>query len=315
MTPLVLGLPSKGRLKEQVEAWLADCGLPVQSDGGRGYTARIAALPGLEVRLASASEIATSLLAGDLHLGVTGEDLLREATPELEAKVELLRPLGFGRADLVVAAPQSWIDVTGMADLADVAAAFRRSTGKRLRVATKYLNLTHRHLIAHGVSEHRIVESLSATEGAPAAGLAEVVVDITTTGRTLADNRLKILDGGLILKSQAQLCAALGAVWTADQLAVLQRLLSVVEARARAKAGVRVTWPAAQDAMARAALADANLAAEPGGVFVAQAEAFDLVARLESSGVCGVSIARSDYVFEGAGEGFARLRERLFVHF
>ena len=116
---------------------------------------------------------------------------MREKVADAEARLELLAPLGFGRANVVVATPQAWIDVRTMADLEDVASAFSARRGERMRVATKYVNLTRRFFAEHGVADYRIVESLGATEGAPAAGAAELIVDITTTGATLAANALK----------------------------------------------------------------------------------------------------------------------------
>ena len=133
-----LAIPSKGRLKDQVEAWLADCGLNLRMAGGvRGYAATLDGFPDLQVRLASAGDIAEGLLAGEFHLGITGEDLLREAGTAMEARVMLLVALGFGRADLVVAAPKSWIDVETMADVDDVEHLYLARTGQRLRVATR----------------------------------------------------------------------------------------------------------------------------------------------------------------------------------
>ena len=125
-SPLIIALPSKGRLKEQTEAWLADCGFEVSTDSGRGYKAGIGGLPGAQVQFHSAGAIAGALEAGDVHLGVTGEDLLRELGETIERRVMLLRPLGFGRADVVVAAPQSWLDVETMADVEEVAQASPR---------------------------------------------------------------------------------------------------------------------------------------------------------------------------------------------
>ena len=172
-TPLTLALPSKGRLKEQTEAWLADCGLGLDVDGGaRGYRASLRGVPGIEVRLLSAADIAQALHAGDIQLGLTGEDLLREEGEELESRLMLLRALGFGRADVVVAAPQSWIDVETMADVDDVAHDYLARTGSPLRVATKYQVQTRAFFAAHGIADYRIVESLGATEGAPAASWA-----------------------------------------------------------------------------------------------------------------------------------------------
>ena len=206
--PLVLALPSKGRLKEQAEAWLADCGLGVRSVGGaRGYAARIEGLNDVLVRFSSAADIAAALAGGDVHLGVSGEDLLREQGEPGDVGLLLLAPLGFGRADLVVAAPQSWIDVETMADVDDVAHLYLARTGRRLRIATKYMLQTRAFFARHGIADYRLAESGGATEGAPAAGAAELVVDITTSGATLSANFLKPLSDGVILRSQAHLAA------------------------------------------------------------------------------------------------------------
>jgi ATP phosphoribosyltransferase len=164
----------------------------------------------------SSAEIVHQLRAGRVHLGVTGEDLIRETLPDVDACVKFLIPLGFGRADVVVAVPDCWIDVARMQDLEDVAAQFTRAHGRRLRVATKYMTLTRRFFAEHGVAGYRIVESVGATEGTPAAGTAELIVDITTTGTTLRANHLKVLEDGLILSSQAQLLASRAASWTPE---------------------------------------------------------------------------------------------------
>ena len=208
-SPLVLAVPSKGRLQENANAFFARAGLEVtQGRGARDYRGAIADLPGVEVAFLSASEIVGQLAAGAAHFGVTGEDLVREQIADADRRLVLLAPLGFGRANVVVAAPQAWIDVRTMADLEDVAASYRARRGERMRVATKYVNLTRRFFAEHGVTDYRIVESLGATEGAPAAGAAELIVDITTTGATLAANALKTLDDGVILRSQATLVAS-----------------------------------------------------------------------------------------------------------
>src|SRR6202000_1100869 len=168
-------------------------------------------------------------------LGVTGEDLLREQAPELAGRIHLIKPLGFGFADVVVAVPQYWIDVSTMADLDDVCAAFAHRHRRRLRVATKYVQLTHGFFAHVGISDYRIVESAGATEGAPAAGTAEAIVDITTTGATLAANGLKTLEDGTILESQAQPAASLAAEWNSAARTACENLLARLNARARAK--------------------------------------------------------------------------------
>ena len=234
--PLVLAVPSKGRLQENAQAFFARAGLDfVQGRGARDYRGAIADLPGVEVAYLSASEIVGQLAAGLAHFGVTGEDLVREQVADADARLSLLAPLGFGRANVVVAAPQAWIDVRTMADLEDVASHYRAKRGQRMRVATKYVNLTRRFFAEHGIADYRIVESLGATEGAPAAGAAELVVDITTTGATLVANALKMLDDGVILKSQANLVASLTASWgpaaRSAARAILMRIAATEAAR------------------------------------------------------------------------------------
>ena len=170
MAALTLAIPSKGRLKDDCNAYFADAGAVLkQTAGARGYRGTLSGFPDIEVMLLSAGEIAAALLAGDVHLGITGEDLLREAAPELDGRIHLVRPLGFGFANVVVAVPQYWIDVATMADLDDVCAAFAHRHRRRLRIATKYVQLTRSHFAGAGISDYRIVESTGATEGAPAA--------------------------------------------------------------------------------------------------------------------------------------------------
>ncbi|MGX5850339.1 ATP phosphoribosyltransferase [Mesorhizobium sp. PL10] len=207
---ITLAIPSKGRLKEQALEVLARAGLAVSLPGDeRQYRARIDGAEGIEVAFLSASEIAGEIGQGSVDLGITGEDLLRENLADWEARAEIVARLGFGHADVVVAVPGIWLDVDTMADLDDVAADFRQRHGRRLRIATKYWRLTQQFFSQkHGIQVYRIVESLGATEGAPAAGLADVIVDITTTGSTLRANHLKVLADGVVLKSQACLVAS-----------------------------------------------------------------------------------------------------------
>jgi ATP phosphoribosyltransferase len=231
---LILALPSKGRLLEQCNAALARSGLTVTRASGaaRGYKAEIEGFPGVEVNLVSSSEIAQFLKTGATHLGVTGEDLIRETMADADERVRFLSPLGFGFADVVVAVPACWLDVRRMADLEQMSVAFRRLHGRRVRVATKYMNLTRRYFSQLGVTGYRIVESLGATEGAPATGAADLIVDITTTGATLRDNGLKVLDDGVILKSEAHLVISLATSWDAGQCATLAALLDRIGAKA-----------------------------------------------------------------------------------
>jgi len=207
MKTLTLGIPSKGRLMEQAQQLIESAGYKIERIGSdRGYRGLLVGADNVEVAFLSASDIASALKSGEIDAGITGEDLLREKiAPDETAPADVSLRLNFGPANVVVAVPDFWLDVAQMSDLDEVAQQFYATQGRRLRVATKYMNLTRRFFAAKGVTGYRIVESLGATEGAPAAGSAELIVDITTSGATLTANHLKILDDGLILKSCAVL--------------------------------------------------------------------------------------------------------------
>jgi ATP phosphoribosyltransferase len=212
---LILGVPSKGRLMEQTAEAFAAAGLTLRKTGNeRGYRGEVVGYPDIDVAFISASEIAWYLKSGRVHAGVTGEDLVSEQMSDAASRVTFLKKLGFGRADVVVAVPDCWIDVRTMAELAEIALPFRRAHGRWYRVATKYLNITRRFFAAKGLTDYRIVESLGATEGTPAAGTAELIVDITTTGTTLAANGLRVLDDGVVLRSEANLISSNAANWS-----------------------------------------------------------------------------------------------------
>jgi ATP phosphoribosyltransferase len=196
-------------------ARFAAAGLEITRVGtDRGYKGQIASLPGVAISFLSASEIAAFLKSGRVEMGVTGEDLIAEIVGPGDDKVALGARLGVGRADVVVAVPRLWLDVDRMTDLEQIAPAFRSVHGRHLRVATKYRSLARRFFAERSVTSYRIVESLGATEGAPQAGLAEIIVDITSTGETLAANHLKILSDGVILRSEAALFRSTVAVWS-----------------------------------------------------------------------------------------------------
>ncbi len=188
--------------------WFAKADQSIERVGSdRGYRGQIKGAKGVEVAFLSASEIAQQLRDGKIDAGVTGEDLLRETFPANDESVRVLARLEFGYADVVVAVPECWLDCDSMVDLDDISQQFHAQHSRRIRVATKYRNLTRRFFAQHGVTGYRIIESLGATEGAPAAGMADVIVDITTSGNTLRANHLKILSDGVILKSCAVLAA------------------------------------------------------------------------------------------------------------
>ncbi len=201
---ITIGLPSKGRLKEKSIAFFNDRGLKIlQSNKERNYFASIANKPNLKIIYLHAKEIIQRLGDGTLDIGISGLDLLKESEKNLQEKISVKQKLNFGEANLVVAVPDDWIDVQTIADLEEVAFDIRIKRNSRLRVATKYPNLTNNFLISKGVTQYKLISSLGATETYPFIGSSEVITDITSSGKTLKDNNLRILKDGLILKSNA----------------------------------------------------------------------------------------------------------------
>jgi len=201
---ITIGLPSKGRLKDKSVAFFDDNGFKIlQNDKERNYFATIEDKPNIKIIYLHAKEIIQRLGDGTLDLGISGLDLLNESEKNLQNKIAIKNKLTFGNANLVIAVPDDWIDVQTIADLEEVAFDIRSKRNTRLRVATKYPNLTNSFLISKGVTQYKLVPSLGATETYPFIGSSEIITDITSSGKTLKDNNLRILKDGLILKSCA----------------------------------------------------------------------------------------------------------------
>lgn len=304
---LILALPSKGRLKEQVEDYFKAAGLKIAGGGdGRGYTgASLKGVPGVEILFVQAGEIPTLLESGDVHLGVTGQDLLRDRLSDPDAVLQEILTLGFGHARLVVAVPSAWLDVETMADLKDVAGDLLGKRGHRMRVATKYFTSTRRFFAANDIADYRIVESLGATEGAPNSGAAEIIVDITSTGATLVANNLKILSDGQMLASEACLAGSLKADWGKDQLAALRQILDMVGARAAATNRMQVRFSGDAKAYKKVAgklVEDfACVLGHTGDdylLYVPQQNLYGVIHALRAAGFDRVAATGMDYLFE-----------------
>jgi ATP phosphoribosyltransferase len=232
MKSLSLALPSKGRLMEATQLLLARAGLHIERSGAtRTYRGTLSGIEGVDLVFLSAAEIVSALKEKAADLGVTGEDLLRDGLTSDDGTIEVLLRLGFGSADVAVAVPQCWLDVASISDLDEISARFYAKHGRRLRVATKYLGLTRRFFAEKGFTSYRIVESTGATEGAPATGSAEIIVDITTTGSTLKANYLKVLDDGVILRSEAVLAARMAIIDDMRVKALITQLAGHVRPR------------------------------------------------------------------------------------
>jgi len=306
-TPFVVAVPSKGRLQENAEAFFTRAGLSLAKPRGqRDYRGTMMGYDNVEIAYLSAGEIASQLASGAVHLGVTGEDLVRETIVNADKRVLMIDALGFGYANVVVAVPRAWIDVRTMDDLDDVTTGFREQHNRRMRVATKYINLTRAFFATHGVVDYRIVESAGATEGAPATGTAELIVDITTTGATLDANGLKVLDDGVILRSQANLVASRAADWSS-------------EARARQFREMRARFPGCDARLLATARERFGVVAPFGGptssgmltLHCPPREIHALAAFLREHGAQAVVIADIDYVFTAEHAFYTRLAEAI----
>ena len=201
---ITIGLPSKGRLKEGSIGFFKKNNFKLTTNGGeRNYFAQIENFPNSKIIYLHAKEIIQRLGDGTIDMGISGLDLLKESSINLQKKIEIKKKLDFGVADVVVAIPNDWIDVQTIADLEEISFDFRDKKNTRLRVATKYPNLTNNFLVSKGITQYKLVSSLGATETYPFIGSSEIITDITSTGKTLKDNNLRVLKDGFILNSQA----------------------------------------------------------------------------------------------------------------
>ena len=226
---LKIAFPSKGRLRKDLEKILKIKKIEfVKEDNERNYIAKLSDQSDIIIYFMGAKEIVTQLDEGNIHLGITGDDLVQEKIIDYESKVTSELILDFGKADLVVAVPKIWLDVTTMADLDEISHVKRMNTSKRLKVATKYINLTNRFFSKCGVTDYRIVGSSGSTESAPFNGMADIIVDITSTGDTLKANNLRILDDGLILNSSANIFKSNVIEWTADLEHIREKFIKMI---------------------------------------------------------------------------------------
>ena len=206
---ITIGLPSKGRLKDKTISFFNEKGLKIlQSEKETNYFGTIENKTNIKIIFLHAKELIQRLGDGTFDIGVSGLDLLKESDKNLQSKITVQKKLDFGNAKLVIAVPDDWIDVQTIADLEEVSFDIRSKRNARLRVATKYPNLTNDFLISKGVTQYKLIASLGATETYPFIGSSEIITDITSTGKTLADNNLRVLKDGLILSSNACLFIA-----------------------------------------------------------------------------------------------------------
>lgn len=242
MSALRLALPSKG-MEEDTLRFLQSCGLTVDRTNPRQYRAAMRGLPdtAVEIVFQRAADIFEEVNRGLVDLGITGYDIVAEHRAEDDDVVVIHPELGYQHCALVLAVPEGWVDVTTVSDLAEVAAELR-ATGRELRVATKYVNLTRQFLYDRGITYFSLVEVSGALEAAPSLNTADIIADLTSSGVTLRENRLKTINGGTIVRSQACLIGNSSALRRdAGRLEGTRALLEMVEAYLRARRHVSLT--------------------------------------------------------------------------
>lgn len=226
---ITLALPSKGAIADPTQNFLNECGLKISKPNSRQYTGTISALPDVEVLFQRVKDVNYKVGDGTAELGITGLDVVREYPHE--DLVVIHDRLEYGHCKLLVAVPESWIDVDTIADLSDVALDFREQHRRNLRVATTYTNLARSYLHRMGIHHFTLVKAEGAIEAAPTIGYADVVVDLTQTGTTLRENHLKPLTDGVIMESQACLIGNRRALQTNKRLRqTLHTMLEYIDA-------------------------------------------------------------------------------------
>jgi len=321
---LRLALPSKGRLAEDAMALLSRAGLRVHQVNPRQLTADIPAVPGLVVLFQRSGDIPVSVREGTVEFGIAGRDVLAERRGDDGAVVLLLDELGFGHCRLCVIVPESWADVRSMADLAERA----RAAGQRLRVATKFPELTKRFFAEHGIPELRMLQPEGTLEVAPAIGYADLIVDLVASGLTMQVNRLRALDDGEILASQACLFANRAALKRdVRALALARRMIEFIAAQLRAEdnyaifANMRGDSPEAIAARMAEQQTIGGLQGptisqivhprEPGWyavhIVVRRDRLYEAIGELRDIGGSGVVVAPVTYIFEEEPEEYRAL--------
>ncbi len=324
---LRIALPSDGELYDSTLAFMRDCGLTVSRPNSRRYTGTVPAIPGVEVLFQRTSDVASKVEEGSAELGVTGLDRVLEYRNDERKASVLIEDLEYGRCDFVLAVPDSWMDVTSLSDLADLALEFRQE-GKQLRIATKYPRLLRGYLYERGINYFTLVPASGAMEAAPAAGYADLIADVTATGTTLRENQLKQLDEGTILSSQSCLIANPVSLGTSGEaLALARSIVELIEGHLRAEPFYRVTAnvrAASAEEVSSTVLARTDLAGLQGptvarvynmeeqdwfnvSLLIKKDRLLEAVDHLRDCGAIDVAASQLSYLFDGHSEAYQAL--------
>lgn len=328
-----IALSSKGAYEEATNRFLSGAGLSVWRPNPRQYTGRISSIPGSEVLFQRPEDIAHKVADGSADLGITGYDLVAEHTIDNPDVFVVLPELGFRRCELVIAIPDHWLDIQSIDDLAELSIDFKRS-GRELRVATKFPNLTTEYLYRHGVFYFTLTAAHGAIEAAPSLGNADIITDLTQTGVTLRDNHLRVIKGGTILKAQACLIANVQTVGASEErLEGARRMIEYCEATLDARNHRVVTANVrgcSEHDVARHIVSNVELAGDQGptiapvhsksgdtgewwsvSIIVPESRLLAAVDHLRQAGSTGITVGRPDYMFANTSSAFDRLKQAI----
>ena len=324
---LRIALPSDGELYESTLAFMRACGLTVSRPNSRRYTGSVPAIPGVEVLFQRTADVTQKVEEGSAELGVTGLDRVLEYRNDEKRASVLIKDLEYGRCEFVMAVPDSWMDVSSLSDLADLALEFRQE-GKQLRIATKYPRLLRGYLYERGINYFTLVPASGAMEAAPAAGYADLIADLTVTGVTLRENRLKTLDEGTILASQSCLIAnTVSLSGSGEALALARSIIELMEGHLRAEPYYRVTAnvrASSAEEVSLTVLARPDLAGLRGptvarvynveeqdwynvSLLIKKDRLLEAVDHLRDCGAIDVAASQLSYLFDGHSEAYQTL--------
>ena len=327
---LRLVLPSDGDLYESSLGFLRACGLDVVRPSTRRYTARIPALADVEVLFQRTADITQKVEEGSADLGITGLDRFLEYRNDERRVITLIDDLQYGRCEFVLAVPNSWLDVTSVADLADLALEFRQQ-GKQLRIANKYPRLLRRYLFDRGINYFTLVPASGTIEAAPAAGYADLIADLTSTGATLRENGLKTLEEGTVLVSQACLIGNPVLLAASPNCRSLARsIVELMEAHLRAEPYYRLTANvrgSSAESVSATILARPDLAGLRGptvarvynveeqdwhsvSLLVKKEKLLEAVDHLRDCGAVDIAASQVSYLFDGHSQAYHNLFDR-----
>jgi len=332
-THLRIALTSKGAYEDSTRRFLESAGLSVWRPNPRQYVGRMSAIPDAEVLFQRTEDIVHKVADGSADIGITGYDLVSEYTADDPNTHVVIKDLGFRRCQLVIAVPESWLDITTIDDLAELSIQFKRE-GRQLRIATKFQNLVGDHLYRNGVNYFSLTAAHGALEAAPALGYADVIADLTETGVTLRDNHLRVIEGGVVLRAQACLIANLRTIGASpERLEQARAFIELCEARIRSRNYRIITANVASESAERIAeqvISNIDLAGETGptvapvfaktagderwfsiSVIVPADRMLAAVDHLRTSGSRGITVSTPDYMFDTESDAFARLRQAV----